>query len=133
MHGYKINKEHGLLVIKCAGEVTVVQLAEPLISVLRDPDYSLGMNILTDLRGLTSSFSYQELHELVDGLNYRDEIVRKAKSAILVSKDVTYGIGRVWASITEHKNFAETQVFWTLEEALEWLGLPPDAEIEFPF
>jgi len=133
MHGYKINKDIGLLVIKYVGEITITELAEMLESILRDPDYSRSLNIFSDLRELTSSFSYQDMQAVVEKFPDPGELVGKTKSAILVAKEITYGMSRIWASITDNRTVAKAQVFWTREEALEWLGLPPDTEIEFPF
>jgi hypothetical protein len=133
MHGYKINQDINLLVIKYVGETTIAQIAEMLGELIRDPHYSRSLNILSDLRELTSSYTYKEMHAVVDGFPDPGELVGTTKSAVVVSKEVTYGMGRIWASITEDKTVATAQVFRNMEEALEWLGLPPDVEIEFPF
>jgi hypothetical protein len=133
MHGYKIDKDLGLLVIKYEGKTTIAQIAEMLARIIKDPDYSRGLNILSDLRELTSSYTYEQMHSVVDGFPDPGELVSTTKSAVVVSKEVTYGMGRIWASITEDRTVATAQVFRNMDDALKWLGLPPDVEIEFPF
>lgn len=133
MHGYVINKDIGLLVIKYAGETTIEELAELIATIIKDPDYSRSLNVLSDMRELNSSYSYQQMQAVVDKFPDPGEMVGKTRSAVLVAKDLTYGMGRVWGSITENRTVAQAQVFRGLEEALEWLGLHEDAEIEFPF
>jgi hypothetical protein len=133
MHGYSINKDLGLLVIKYAGDTTIEQLGQLIHTITRDPDYSRELNILSDLRQLTSIYSYDQMQAVVDKFPDPGEMLGKTKSAILVSQDVTYGMARVWTSITDNRTVANAQVFKSLKEALEWLGLPREAEIEFPF
>jgi hypothetical protein len=133
MHGYTIHKDIGLLVIKYAGGTSIEDIDQLIQTIVRDPDYSREMNILSDLRGLTSTYSYQQMHAVVDKFPDPGGMAGKTRSAILVSMNVTYGMGRMWASITENRTFAHAQVFRHLDEALEWLGLPADAVIEFPF
>lgn len=133
MHGYVINKDIGLLVIKYAGETTIEELAELIATIIKDPDYARSLNVLSDMRELNSSYSYQQMQAVVDKFPDPGEMVGKTRSAVLVAKDVTYGMGRVWGSITENRTVAHAQVFRSLKEALDWLGLPADAEIEFPF
>jgi len=133
MHGYKINLDLGLIAIKYVGATTTKEIAEMLLSIATDPEYSRSYNILSDLRELTSVFSYQEIQVLADKLPDPGELAGKTRSAVLVAQNVTYGMGRIWASITENMTVAQAQVFRSLAEALEWLGLPPDTEVEFPF
>lgn len=133
MHAYKINNDIGLLVIKYAGETTIAEIAEMLAELIRDPEYSRELNILSDLSELTSHYTYEQMHSVVDGFPDPGELVSTTKSAVVVSKEVTFGMGRIWASITEDRTVATAQVFRNMEDALEWLGLPPDFPIKFPF
>jgi hypothetical protein len=133
LHGYRINKDIGLVVVKYIGETATKEISEMLAAIGQDPDYSRSFNLFSDLRQLTSTYSYEELQAVVAKLPEPGELAGKTKSAIVVAKNVTYGVARIWASITEDRTVANAQVFWSPEAALEWLGLPPDAEIEFPF
>lgn len=133
MHAYVINKEIGLLVIKYAGETSIEEIDQLIQTIVRDPDYSRELNILSDLRGLTSTYSYEQMQTVVDKFPDPGELVGRTRSAVLVARNVTFGMGRVWASITDNRTIANAQVFKSLKETLEWLGLPRDAVIEFPF
>ena len=133
MQDYVINKELGLIVIKYSGEVTIEQLAQLLQNVVSDTDYSISFNVLSDLCELTCDFSYDQLHELASNFPKPEKAVAGTKSALVADSDFTYGIGRVWASITENRTSEQTRVFRSMQEALEWLGLPKETEIKFPF
>lgn len=134
MLGYKINKELGLLVLKYVGDVSLWQIGELLRQVSEDPDFLPTHNILTDTRGLTTNYSYEELQALAGQIKDSAKNMGQNKNAYLVDKDVTFGICRIWQSIREPEtSLAENKIFRNHDEALEWLGLPPDTQIEFPF
>jgi hypothetical protein len=120
-------------VLKYEGEVDIEQIDQLIQTLIQDPDYSRGLNILSDLRKLTSTYSYQQMHDVVDKFPDPGEMAGKTKSAVLVTHDVTYGMARIWGSITDDRTVANAQVFKSLAKALEWLGLPEDADIKFPF
>jgi hypothetical protein len=134
MHGYKINKHLNLVVFKYRGEATIQQMAGNLKAVFHDPDFSPEMNSFTDAVELTSIFSYDDLAEMLKLFPSPPDVPGpKPRGAILVGKDLFYGIGRMFGSITDGKLRADVRIFRTMEETLDWLRLPADAEIEYPF
>ena len=120
--------------LKLEGEVSLPQIGELMQQAVNDPDYSPTLNVLADARGFTSVYSYDVLHGLARKMPDAGEKAGQTKAATLVNEDVTFGMGRVWEVIAEYKNLrSESRVFRKIEEALEWLGLPVDTEIEVPF
>ena len=50
----------------------------------------------------------------------------KSRRAFVVSSELHFGLGRVFANYREVQRGQTTQVFRDMREAAVWLGLPPD-------
>lgn len=80
---------------------------------------------LYDLRTHTNLFSNDEIERLLfhalDNTNIRP---KNNRTALLVNQGVLYGLSRMYESMTKVEGIEnnDTEVFDTLEDAVEWLG-----------
>ena len=80
-------------------------------------------NLLWDLRSASlHNLSYRDMEFLVDYAKQHSEVrVAEGKTAIIVSKDLEYGISRMAQTLTEIKNFPfKVEIFRSIEIAIQW-------------
>jgi hypothetical protein len=79
---------------------------------------------LYDLRGQTNLFSNDEIGEILGvALKNRDIHKNNRKTALVVDNGPQYGLSRMYQLQSEVEGvLTETQVFYQLDEAIEWLG-----------
>jgi len=81
-------------------------------------------NVLWDFRKASlSRISAKEIEAILDYIQQHAEKRIGGKTAILVSKNLEYGISRMVQTFTELKDIPiETKTFRSIEEAIQWLG-----------
>ncbi len=80
-------------------------------------------NTLFDLReaeGSGTQYSYEKIIQLMDFAELSRPGLEKGRTALVVSKDVHYGICKIVEAYTYSRKI-EYRVFRKMEEALEWL------------
>ena len=119
---YKIFKEIGFAIIKCSGPADHEETIAVITRLQADPDFSMSYDVLWDARERTEPFTSDETMKIARHVNsYKGN--RRSKRAFLVSKDVNYGMARVYESLRYTKSNVEIEIFKSCEEALTWLGL----------
>jgi hypothetical protein len=114
----------GLVTHTGTGDLSVEEIANAFEARLENPDFRRGMHVLWDCRWATiSSLSTQDVEQLIK-FNSRHVNARGAgDSAIVLSKAVDYGIGRMFEFYACGLPW-RTAVFRDLESAIRWLGSP---------
>jgi hypothetical protein len=81
-------------------------------------------NVLWDFRKASlTRLSSIETEAMIDYIKQHAEKRSGGKTAILVSKDLEYGISRMAQTFAELKNIPfEMEIFRSIEEAIQWLG-----------
>jgi hypothetical protein len=119
---FRIDKESGIVYTTIEGRITTDELLESLERFMNHPDFSPGLNGLADLRNIemdTFSADVRRIAELM--VEYRNKI-GPSKTAVVISKDVTFGMTRMFQSFSEQSSI-KTAIFRDMEEALRWLGV----------
>ena len=122
-----IDRTKGLVTHTGSGELSAEEITKAFKARLENQDYRTGMKVLWDCSGATlSSLSTQGVRQLV-ALNARHADDRgEGMTAIVVSRDVDYGVGRMF-EIHAYDLPWHTTVFRDLESAMRWLGCPEQA------
>jgi len=81
-------------------------------------------NVLWDFRKASlARLSSEETEAMINYIQQHAEKRSGGKTAILVSKDLEYGISRMARTFAELKNIPfEMEIFRSIEEAIQWLG-----------
>ena len=116
----QINKN--LRIHTITGIISTGKIMEHLRLFYKSPEYNPAMNSLWDLR--EADFTEVEPHE-VRGLM---EMVKghwgkndTAKSALLVTKDLDFGLARMYEMLMDGGTAGSVMVFRDYNEAVEWL------------
>ncbi len=91
-----IDKERNVRSHKVKGLISVRDLKEKLLAFYMSPDYDPDMNALWDLREADfSSVTSAEVESLMEMVKEHWGQGGKSKAALIVSKDLDYGLSRM--------------------------------------
>ena len=113
-----IDVANRVVITKCVGNLTFAEMREAAHGLARDPQFRPEFSQLVDLNQVSKlSLSFAEISTFKQSFDPFSEVARRAVAA---PNNVTYGVGRMYESLTNSANFS---VFRTIEEARKWLGL----------
>jgi len=121
-------EEQDLTIFKATG---VLQQKEPLEALQSFYEGSPTTFLLWDLREVTKGIStYNEVEELLSYVKKKARLRKGGKTAFVTSTDISYGWGRMTASLAMAKSIPlQIQVFRSIKEAAKWLGVNYSEEI----
>ena len=115
-----IDTHRGLIIVTPAKLITVEEACDTLKSMLKLPDFKPSMPSVWDLRYTELMHINGEdigiLSKLAEDLKDRRG---KAKMAVVVGSNLSYGLGRVFEQLNETSHL-EARVFRSLEEGERW-------------
>ncbi len=120
---YSIIKHSNYFEIKLSKQADLRVYAEYINATLSHPDWTPGTPVLLDQTGLdTSLLRIGEVNAIADQCTALKAEIGAAKVALLVSRDMEYGMNRMWAVFIEDRWDALVGLFRSREEAVAWLG-----------
>jgi hypothetical protein len=117
---YRIDKPSGLIHTRCAGGTTLSDVLDHFRVLSEDPDCPERLDVLLDLSDLETIPESHQLREVTREIARVRERVRFDAIAIVATRDVIYGMARVF-EVFAQSQFRATQVFRALPEAEAWL------------
>ena len=115
-------KETGYFIIKTSGDTTPDDVEASLEQVFISPDWSNGKNILYDNRlENLDKLSSDDVQRISLKFTQFNEKLRNSKIALVMPKDVAYGLARMWENYTETTATFRTSVFRSMDNALKWI------------
>ena len=119
---YKIEKAKGLIRTRCYGPVTLADVAEHFRELVRDPDCPRRLNVLLDLRDVTSLPTDSQLRAVAEEIQrIRDTVVFGA-CAIVAATDALFGTAEVF-EVFAAPGFRASKVFRGSADAEAWLAV----------
>jgi len=102
------------------GDVTLAaEIRDGLVELFDHPDYSTALDVVYDCRKADlSAISTSHLQSLAGFLAARR--YQPGRSAMVVSRDVDYGVARMWA-VYAQAGPSERAVFRAIEAAHDWI------------
>lgn len=120
---YRIDSPNGIVWTKVTGVLTDEQLLRHKEALLADPAFRAGMKEISDVRdverldvtreGIRRFASFDAVHS---------SHLSAHEIALLVSDDLTFGLGRMYGALTEG-NIGGVKVFRCESEVRSWAGL----------
>jgi len=125
---YTYDEENNILYTRFFGVVVDKDLRDQGDAVAADPRIKPGVRELVDLSGveeIQGSSSSLEHNIQIDCAN--SEKLAGMRTAIVAGTDLLFGFSRMYQAFSELRESPLTvEVFRTVEEAREWLGLQGD-------
>lgn len=116
---YSIHPDQNLIRQTLWGDISVDDLRQLAAAMWSDPAYRNKMDILADLREAQVRIPYDQMVEYTQYINDRSDIGRQA---IVVSRQLEFGMARMYEQLTESGAKREDLgVFFSLEEAEAWM------------
>ena len=119
---FNLDYKNGIFEIKTFGTGDIKGIQSFIISLLEHDKWSPGSKIIVDytecnLGNLTVDNIYQ-----ITQINHEvSTLLGDSKCAHIVSRDIEYGMVRMWEALVEDKWSVTEHVFRTREEALSWI------------
>ncbi len=126
-----IDSEKGIRIHTVTGEVTADDFRTALTKVHTSPDSQSTMNGLWDLRAATGDFSTVDIDRMADFVGSQWGNIGPHKIALVVSRDVDFGLARMYEQLLEMQSTIELMVFRDSEEATRWL-IEDDGQADSP-
>jgi hypothetical protein len=123
-HVLKVDPEHSLFIVETQGDATVEGILAFLDDIIAHPAWRSGLPILLDHRGLgLHNISAKGVEQVSDYFTSISDVLGDGKLAMVMNRDVDFGIARAWENITMDRTSMRTYVFRGLDEARAWVLL----------
>ena len=117
---YSIHPETNLIRQILWGTVTAADLRALAEAQWSDPLYRPKLHVLADIRDAKIDIPYEQMLGYTQFLSGQSNIGRQA---IVVSRQLEFGLARMYEQLTESNVLrTDLRVFFSLEEAEQWLG-----------
>ena len=116
---YSIDKQRRLVLTKAEGCVTFDDVRRHQDRLLADPEFDASFDQLIDATSVTKvDISPDELRTVA----HRHVFSLKSRRALVATKPDVFGVGRMMEIYQEDSGHTELEVFYSMDEALKWLG-----------
>jgi len=121
---FKTNQSKSLTIFTATGDVTYNEAVNTLGAYTKDGYTRLELFDFSN--GTGQSFTSEQIEQVLEmGKANLDMRPADGKTALVVSKDIDYGLSRVFQTLSEIEGITwEVEVFRSMNEAYEWLSLP---------
>lgn len=117
-----IDKKFNLRIHQVTVSTTLDDIVSTLKGLYSEPDFNSEMNVLWDLRGADlASFLTSNIQKLRDFVSAHWGTEGKSRAALIVSRDLEFGLSRMYEFFIESKTSNKVRVFRDYDEALEWV------------
>jgi len=104
-----------------SGTFTLQEILDVVNSAVSDPQYEPGFNILSDHRRIEKAITTDQLKRTTKHLIGLSNSLSGAKWAVVVSKDVSYGMMNMMSAYVKRVPM-DLRPSFTVKEAEEWLA-----------
>lgn len=117
---YRIDSAVGLIRTRCEGFVTLPEVLAHFHELAADPDCPPLLDVLLDLRFITSVPSIDKLQAVGTEIARIRPVVEFGACAIVAEKDEVFATAKVF-EVVAARMFQASRVFRRISEAEEWL------------
>ena len=131
---FTIDTKRGVVISRGTGVFTHADYLSHMARMEAHPRFCSAFNQIVDCRG----FSHVDLSGWqVENLAGKSVFGSRTRRAFVVSSELQHGLARMFATWREINEAQQVMVFRDMDDAVSWLGLPPDydpyAPDESPF
>jgi hypothetical protein len=119
---FTIAYKNGIFILATSQSADPETFKEMLETLVTHKDWAPGLPFLIDHSELdTSTLSSNDMRTLSSYNALYSDQIGCSKCAIVCTKDIDYGMGRIWEVFVDNQWKAEERLFRSYREALEWL------------
>ena len=106
------------------GLVDIGELTEYLKNIYNSPDIDLEINVFWNLQEADlSSVSAEEVRSFAEFVGRHRGKGGRGKTALVVSRDLEYGMSRMYQVLMKIQASADITIFQDINEAKEWMEI----------
>ncbi|MCB1122758.1 MAG: hypothetical protein KJT03_14490 [Verrucomicrobiae bacterium] len=124
---YHIDPEHSLVISRGTDNFRYDDYLQHMRVVLKDEAFKPVYDHLVDCRNFAE---IEVTGAEMEKLSKNSVFSNQAKRAFVVSSELQFGLGRMHSSLRELAGAPATAVFRTVGEALNYLNLPEDYDVD---
>jgi hypothetical protein len=118
---YSIDKSRKFISTRCAGDVTLAEVLDHFRVLERDPECPDRLDVLLDLRDMTSLPTTADLRRVGDQIGRVKYRVKFGACAVVAPSDLLFGVSRMFEAFSE-QHFGAMHVSRDCEGAQAWLA-----------
>ncbi len=120
---FRVQYNGEFFVCSTSGDATADAFEEFLDALLAHADWKPGSHSLIDHSKLNSGpLTVDEIQRIAQFCSDRRDLVGSGKCAIVVERNLEYGLARMWGEFVHGRWDAVAEVFRSQEEAKIWLS-----------
>ena len=120
---FKLQYRKGLLEVKTSGDAELGTFREMMDSMLAHEEWKPGSPFLLDHSELNAgTLTVDDIRGIAGFCAQRRDRFGRAKCAIVVSRDLEFGIGRMWQVFVSNRWDVTEELFKSKDDAREWLS-----------
>jgi hypothetical protein len=119
----EINQKKNVRVHIVSGQFDVESLFKSLTEMYSDLPIHADMNVLWDLRAAEGIASLEtgQLNKVVGLVSKKWGTSGKTKAALVVSRQVDFGLARIYEQQLENQTPSKVRVFKDIKKAVQWI------------
>ena len=122
---FLIDTNRRLVISRGTGTFRFADFVEHFKKLGKDPRFQPGFDHIVDCRKFERfDVTTTEVYDI----GSQSLFDAKSRRAFVVSSEVHFGLGRMFATFRQVASGQETTVFREMGDAIAWLGLPPEYE-----
>ena len=108
---------------KVSGLIDIQQLKDFLKKLYETPDFNPNMSVIWDLGEADfSAVSSSDVRSVMDLVGKYWGVGGKSKAALVVAKEVGFGLTRMYEILMSSATTSKVMVFKTMDEARKWMN-----------
>jgi hypothetical protein len=118
-----IDPKAGIRENKVKGQIDIEKLIEFLKELYEKPEFDTNMNVIWDLGEADfSAVASSDVRTVMELVGKKWGVEGKSKAALVVSKEVDFGLTRMYEILMSGATSSKVMVFKNMEKAREWLA-----------
>lgn len=110
------------MLVEISGGANVSLLKEMVEEVIAHPKWHESIPGLIDFRGFSASgLSSDDVYDLADLCRNLGQMLGSGNCALVMSKELDFGLARMWQMMTEGHVEMEIDIFKSIDDARDWL------------
>jgi hypothetical protein len=122
---HEVDRARNIRIHRASGELTFDELSEELRRIYDSDGFQPDQSSLWDLREAdVTSFTKEQIASIVEIVRDRWATQGTARSALVVAREVAFGLARMYELQLDAQPADRVRVFYDYEEAESWLQEP---------
>ena len=114
--------ENGYFIIKTSGDTLPEDVHSSLKQLFLHQEWEVGTHVLYDNRQENlAHLSSGDIKRISLFFTTHNEMLKRSKVALVMPKDISFGLARMWEIYTEDEASFTTHVFRCIDEARQWI------------